>query len=117
MTATQIIKVLQSYTLAVSHEVYLQQNLAEIFTTNNIEFKKEYWLDKKNKIDFFVNGVGIEIKTLGTQNARKIFDQCRRYAQFDEITELILITHKTMGFPKQINKKPSYIFNLSRAWL
>lgn len=80
------------------------------------DFKREFRLDEKNIIDFFIyNQVGIEIKIKGSKRA--IYHQCVRYCEFEKIKSLILITNKSMGFPEQLNGKDCYVLNLGKAWL
>lgn len=71
--------------------------------------------DRKNIPDFFINGVCIEVKIKGQKMA--LYKQCDRYCAFDSVKALIVITNLAMGFPKQINNKDCYFFNLSLAWV
>lgn len=80
-----------------------------------IVFNREYKLDPVNIPDFFIDGTAIEVKIKG--NARQIYRQCERYCQFDDVKNLILVTNRSMGFPKEINGKPCYFVNLGKAWL
>lgn len=48
---------------------------------------------------------------------KKIYKQCERYANFDQVKQLVLITNRSMGFPETINNKPCYVINIGRAWL
>lgn len=77
--------------------------------------QREKYLDSHNIIDFFIHGVGIEVKIKGGK--RDIYKQCERYCGFEEITSLILVTNVGMGFPEQINNKNCYVLKLSAAWL
>lgn len=76
---------------------------------------KEHTLDKKSRIDFMVEGVGIEVKIKGSSLG--ILKQCERYCEFEEVKALILVTNRSMGFPKTLNGKPCYVFALGRSWL
>lgn len=79
------------------------------------EISKEYILDEENIIDFLIEGIGIEVKIKGQRRA--IYKQCERYCSFEKVSTLILVTAATMGFPKEMNGKDCYIFNLNKAWL
>lgn len=76
---------------------------------------REYYLDNHNIIDFYLNGVGIEVKIKG--NKKTIYKQCKRYCESSNIKAFVLITGRSMGFPKEIEGKPCYVLNLGLAWL
>jgi hypothetical protein len=80
-----------------------------------IEHTREARLDGKNRIDFKVGGIGIEVKIKG--NAKAIYKQCARYCALPEIEALILVTGRSMGFPETINNKPCYVVRLGKGWL
>ena len=112
----EIISLLSHYRLPLTVEKETQAAIERIFIDNNIPHNREYYLDKENIVDFFIsNGVAIEIKIKG--NAKKIYKQCERYCQFEQVKLLILITNRSMGFPKEINNKPCYFLKLGEAWL
>jgi len=78
---------------------------------------KEHYLSDRDIIDFFFpgTGTGIEVKIKGEK--RSIFKQLQRYAAFDDIKEILLITSKAMALPDSINNKPVKYYNISQAWL
>ena len=103
----------------LASEKDVQTQIAGVLLLNlpdHVKFTREYELDKTSRIDFLVNNtVGIEVKIKGTK--KSIYKQLLRYAQFDTITELILVTSKSMGLPATLNNKPLYVINISKAWL
>lgn len=102
------------YTL--SDEKKVQIELLHHIKNAGFEVKREVRLDQKNIIDFMLDGeIGVEVKIKGSCVA--ILRQCERYCEFDSIKTFILISSKSMGFPKEINGKPCYFFSLSRAML
>ena len=123
MTSTEIIKLLSSVRLPAQDEKETQKAIERIFFDNKWLFYREYRLDEKNTPDFLVatsllpivKGIAIEVKIKGS--ARKIYKQCERYCQFESVSELLLITNRSMGFPKEINGKPCYFLNIGKAWL
>lgn len=123
MTTPEIIKILSSVRLPVQDEKETHTAIEKVFFGNKVTFYREYRIDEKNIPDFLVvtkwlpivKGIAIEVKIKGS--ARKIYKQCERYCQFDSVSELLLITNRSMGFPKEINGKPCYFLNIGKAWL
>jgi hypothetical protein len=76
---------------------------------------KEFPLDKHNIPDFFMDGIAVEVKIKGSK--KNIYRQLERYAGFDLVKEIILVTNRTLGLPEKINGKPCYMFKLGTAWL
>lgn len=121
MTATieenifAIMSILGKYKLNLNNEKLLQSQIVDIFSLNNILHLREHRLDDKNILDFFINGIAIEIKIGG--QAKKIYRQCERYAQFDEVKAILLVANKATGFPKSIIGKDCYVLNIGKAWM
>lgn len=116
-TITEIIRALKGKRFDLTDEIKLQDQLAALFIANTWIFSKEEWLDKQNRPDFFFasSGVAVEVKIKG--NTKNIYKQCERYAKFDQVKAVLLITGKSIGWPLTINNKPTSYFNLSKAWL
>ena len=113
----KIFTLISKHRFSLDTEDHLKEQMAVILTLNGISYKKEHILDPKNIVDFFSDGIGIEAKIKTTETAKKIYKQCVRYCEFDEIEKLILVTNKALGFPKEINGKPCYVINLGKSWL
>jgi hypothetical protein len=98
------------------NEKELQRQLALRFEQCAIPYRREVTLDEESIIDFIVfDSIGVEVKIKGSAPA--IFRQCERYCQFDQLSELVLVTSKVMGLPPTINEKPTTVFSLGNAWL
>lgn len=99
----------------IDNEKQVEADIAERLA--NLDFRRQYKLDDDNIPDFFFpeSGLTIELKIKG--NKRAIYQQIRRYAVFDEVTAIILLTSRSMGLPATINGKPIFIYNFSQAWL
>lgn len=111
-------KILSGKRLNLQNEKALQVQLKEIFATHSIPFAPEYRLDKNNIVDFmFHGGIAVEVKISTSYSKKNMYRQCERYMQFEEVTAIILITARSIGFPKEINGKPCYVINLGKAWL
>lgn len=67
-------------------EYQTQQQIMEAFNWNP-NFRSEYRLSDQDRIDFFCQGVGIEVK-IGTAKPMEVMRQLERYAQHDEIKGL-----------------------------
>lgn len=86
----QIVEAVQQYSYSVVNEAELQEALATALTEAGIEFEREVCLDSRNRIDFMVGSIGIEVKVGG--NAHSLARQLLRYAEFDSVTELVVLT-------------------------
>lgn len=116
MNSIELIKLLSTVRLPVQDEKETQKAISNILFDNEVKYFSEYRFNDRNIVDFLVvPGIAVEVKIKG--NARKIYKQCERYCQFDRVSELLLITNRSMGFPKEINGKPCYFLNIGKAWL
>lgn len=112
----QVLSVLAQYAFSLNDEKKLQAEISEILEANNIPHRREVALNKKDIIDFlFEDGTGLEIKIKGQRFS--IYRQLRRYAESNEVSEIILATAISMGLPSSIEGKPARVFSLSRAHL
>jgi hypothetical protein len=117
---TDTLAALQRLRVDLRVEKRAQQQIHEHLIARGLPFKRDaglggHRLDSHNIPDLFCQGIAIEVKLQG--QAREILNQCKRYCSFDEVQIIILCSAKPMGFPRQINNKPAYMINLSRAWL
>lgn len=110
-----VLKILSSTRFPLEKEKETQAAIENKFNEAGILFNREHHLDPTNIPDFFIDGTAIEVKIKG--NAKQIYRQCERYCQFEDVKNLILVTNRSMGFPKEINGKPCYFINLGKAWL
>ncbi len=115
MTAREIRSFLAEYRFDTSCEATLQAQIERAFRERGVEYKREVRLSSHDRIDFLLEGIGIEVKIKGS--AKAIFRQCQRYCAYDEIQALILVTGRSMGLPESIQGKPCYYHNLGRSWL
>lgn len=114
----QILSTIKTHRFDLQNEKVLQTQISKVLTDAGIKHDREHHLSVKDIIDiYFPDGsrIGIEIKITG--NAKSIYKQLERYCKHEEISQIILVTNKTIGLPKTINDKPAYIINLGKAWL
>lgn len=113
----QIIELLRRARFNLSTEALLKREMAHLMAKHlGIILAEEYSLDPKNRLDFFLSGIAIEVK-INKGSAKSIYKQCERYCQFPEVQILILVTNRAMGFPPELNGKPCYIVSLGKGWL
>lgn len=99
----------------IDEEFDLQRIIADSLK-KHFSYIKEYKLGPRNRIDFFVDGIGIEIKK-GKPNRAAVHNQLARYADFEEIKGIILVVERNVvGIPSEINQKPCCVIGLNRLW-
>lgn len=89
--------------------------MEKVLIYHQITFIREYRLDSKNILDFYIGNIGVEVKIKGS--AKSTYKQCERYCQFDKVQQLLLVTNKAHGMPNIINDKPIAVLRLGSAWL
>lgn len=67
------------------------------------------------RIDYLVDGVGVEIKK-GRPDSKTLEKQLKRYAQCDGIKSLIVLSQRTVALPKMILGKPVHVIVLNQLW-
>lgn len=110
-----ITSLLRRYRFDLSNEKALQLEIENVLKENNISYLREHRLSKEDIPDFMINDLCIEVKIKGSK--KSIFKQIERYSKYNEVTQIILITNKSLGMPLCINNKATSLINLGRAWL
>jgi hypothetical protein len=114
--AAFLVDMLQRARFRVSTEAALQQDIWKLLQGLDAEHCDfEYRLGPGDRIDFIIDGTGIEAKT--NCNKRHIYRQLERYAKHEAIDALILVTGTALGLPATINGKPVFFVSLGRAAL
>jgi hypothetical protein len=85
-----VVAALTSVRYHVSQEGPLHDAIARVLASNGIEAEHEVKLGPRERIDFLVGDVGIEIKMRGTVS--KIAAQLWRYAKSPRVRVLLLAT-------------------------
>ena len=67
------------------------------------------------RIDFWVEGVGIEIKR-GKPRPDVLLAQLNRYAQSDRILSLVVVSWQSVRLPSSIEGKPVHTLALGKLW-
>ncbi len=99
-------------------EYALQEQIAQVLSQNGIEYKKEYILGPRNRVDFLAgDGVAIEVKK-GKPNRSQLISQVNRYAEFEEVKSVVIVVETSIRSPihKTDNGKPCTIMGLRKLW-
>lgn len=109
---TQICQILASHRYTVQDERSLQDGIEVVFNKNGLVFGREVRLDARNRPDFMVGRVAIEVKTKGS--FADFLRQAQRYVELDAVDALVIVgTPKWMPLvPAELNGKPVYTVRL-----
>ena len=101
-----IAAVLRASSLRYGTERILQDGIEVALAGAGFEVRREVNLTVKDRIDFMVGTVGIEVKIGGTLN--DAIRQLHRYAASDKVSELLLVTSRAMlaRVPSELDGKP-----------
>lgn len=109
----RLCEVIAGYQYSYTCEDELQRAIASVLTDSGIPHQREFPLNKRDKIDFLVGRIGIEVKI--KEGLTAVTRQVHRYAQSDLIDSLILVTAKAShrGLPREMSGKPVSVVYLS----
>jgi len=111
-----VIGLIHSLRLPLSDEKAYQAGLGKALEEAGIGHVREHRLAPGEILDFLLDdGTAIEVKLRGS--ARRIYAQCERYCGYPEVKGLLLATNRAMGFPSEIQGKPTWYASLGRGWL
>ena len=101
----EIKEAIGKYRYNIQSEMDLHRSLEEVFNVAGIDYVHEYALGKTGAIDFFIDGIGIEVKTKGSPSA--IIRQLHKYLEHDEIECILLVTTRNTHrvIPREISGK------------
>ena len=84
-----LVTILAAFDIATHEESAMQRDIAVILD-DTCAYVKECILAPSERIDFLINGIGVECKIAGSKN--DVLRQLSRYAEFEQIEELVLVT-------------------------
>lgn len=90
ISARQLRDLLAGHQFASRTESQLQSAIEECLKQNGIAYQREFRLTEKDRPDFIVGKVAIEIKIDGS--CSEVIRQLYRYAQHPDVEEILLIT-------------------------
>jgi hypothetical protein len=111
--ARRICSLLARHLFSFQCEADLQRAIAQALEASGYSFQREVALNEKDRIDFMVGLVGIEVKTAGSNS--DILRQMHRYAQCESVTALVLVTSRMRhrgAVPDTLNGKPLVVHHL-----
>jgi hypothetical protein len=79
---------LSRYAYRYSDEIQLHERIAQVLTLHGIEFERERVLDARNRADFWLDGLVIEVKVGG--GLSEALHQVGRYIKLPDVTGVIL---------------------------
>lgn len=97
------------------YEYDLHKIISQRFDEDGISYAREYVLGRYSRIDFFISGIGIEVKK-GRPNRTNVVKQLSKYAEYDEIKYIIFVAERSVELPSIINGKQCTCITLSRNW-
>lgn len=100
---------------ASSSEEELHAQVSLALAAAGIDAVHEARLAARCRIDFLVGNVGIEIKKRRPER-EKLLAQLTRYADCEQIEQLLVVAPRGVNLPKQIGGKPVTMLALERLW-
>lgn len=111
----RVVAVLKRARLATGREDDTQVDVARALTAADIAFQREHRLTNADRLDFWLDGLVIEVKLRGSKAA--IFRQLERYARHPDVRAILLVTGTAMGLPPEIEGRPAYYLSVGSTWL
>ena len=97
------------------HEMDIHKMVAKRLSEAGLPFVHEAKLAPGCRIDYLVDGIGIEIKK-GRPDAAAVKKQLSRYAACDGVKAIILLTQRTVTVPPSVLGKPVHVIVLNQLW-
>lgn len=112
-TLAELHSLLSSEFIPVGSEREMQMAIAKLLVENGIQFRPEARLSSRDRIDFLVGRVGIEVKHAGSY--QQVASQLLRYAESDSVDAVLLVTdraahRKLSGMENEQNKPMQVCF-------
>lgn len=101
--------------LPMNNEKAAQVEFARALTAAGVEHQREVPLSPRDIVDFMVGGIAIELKIKGQRN--EILRQLARYAEHEQVEQLLLVTCRSLILPEVLLGKPVIAVHASGAWL
>ncbi len=90
--STDIAGILSSYQYRWANESDLQDAIEQVLITNQVEYEREFRLSRMDRPDFFIDGLVIEVKVVGSVPV--VARQLQRYARHESVQHVLLVSAK-----------------------
>ena len=110
-TLEKVLGVLRGHRFRYTNEDELQEGIAAALAVGGLSPLREVRLSDRDRIDLFVDPVGIEVKVAGSQTHP--WGQLKRYAEHDAIQSLVLVTNRSYTLPEEVGGKPLRVVSLA----
>jgi hypothetical protein len=116
LETSDLLSILRTIRCATDSESELSSLVFARLVNASLVFRAEVWLNDSDRIDYLVGRVGVELKVKGAVNS--VARQLQRYAQSDQIDELILVTTKRLHskVPLMLSGKMVHVITVG-AWM
>ncbi len=106
MNAVELKHYLAAFRYDLTSEDSIQVGIAGVLRAGGVAFERETRLSSRDRLDFLVGDVAIEVKLKGTVN--DLLRQLSRYTEHESVGELLVVTGRVQlsGLPEQIVGKP-----------
>ena len=112
----QIKKTLSALRIPFAQSEYqLHDLIAAALRDGGFVVQHEVSIAPRCRIDFLIDGIGIEVKRGKPQRAALI-RQCTRYLESQKLEALILVLDTSVSLPDRIAGKPVIVFGLNKLW-
>lgn len=116
MNTQQVLQAISTLRVSASpQEMDLHRALAQAFEAAQLPYRHEYALAPRRRIDFFIDGVGVEVKK-GRPNASALRSQIARYLESEQLREIVVVTQREVPLPASVLGKRVTGVSLNRLW-
>jgi hypothetical protein len=105
MSVETIRRALSGRAVLTTDEEELGNAVAQLLNAAGVAFEREVRLSPRDRIDFMVGSVGVELKVDGS--LAQLIRQLDRYAQHERVSELVLVStrRKHLLLPSALREK------------
>lgn len=100
---------------AACSEEELHRQAAEAFARAGLSARHEARLGPRCRIDFLVDGIGVEIKK-SRPSPGALRAQVARYAACEQVERLVIVAPRAVNMPRTIGGKRVTMIGLERLW-
>ena len=113
---TQLTRTLSRLRIPLAQSEYqLHEWIAAALRDGGFVVQHEVSIAPRCRIDFLIDGIGIEVKR-GKPDRRALIRQCTRYLESEAVQALILVLDTNITLPPEIASKPLVTFGLNKLW-